>query len=317
MVMLSHFDNLYSNYFIACKNQLAHYLGYFIADVYDGTAAVIAFFLVSGFVIHYPNKNGIRDLKQFWLRRYIRIIIPLAVICIIGIYQHPERLLWSLVCELAYYTVYPFLSKINISWRNKFFIAYAISAVLIVVGAHRDVYAFIHQDGTTYHGYYWQMGFFLTWIVGLPCWLLGVLIAEQIDKLTYISNTRVMLYRVLVILVGFICNVLKEQHYVSYVLSMNVIAPVIYLWLRAEIVYYKTRPSVTILENMGKFSYSLYICHPIIYLALLRFVPYNMATYPLYIIICIGFSYCFYLLVERPSHRLAQRVKFNKGLQTN
>ncbi|MDB4927007.1 acyltransferase [Mucilaginibacter sp.] len=309
IVLLSHYDNVYSTFLINSKYEFLQWAGYFIANVYDGTAAVIAFFIVSGFVIHYPNKNGITNLKEFWVRRFLRILLPLAAISIIGIRYHPERLVWSLACELVYYTAYPFMSKINTSWRDKFLVAYAIAAILIIVGAHNDVRAFLTQSNSHYHGYYWQLGIFLTAVVGLPCWLLGVMIAENIDRMAQIATQKVILLRAVVLLLGFICNILKLYYHMSYILTMNLAAIVLYKWVQAEITYYKTRRSNPILEKMGEFSYSIYICHPIIYLMLLDVISYNAITYPIYIVISIILSYVFYLLVEKPAHQLARRFK--------
>ncbi|WP_158992204.1 acyltransferase [Mucilaginibacter sp. L196] len=307
IVLLSHFDNVYSTLLINSSNKLLQAIGFFVGNVYDGTEAVIAFFIISGFVIHYPNKNGIPDLKEFWIRRILRILLPLIAISIIGIFQHPERLVWSLACELIYYGIYPFLLKIDISWTKKFLISYTIAIIFILVGAHNDVKAFINQNNINYHGYYWQLGIFLTWIVGLPCWLLGVLIAENIDRLKNTSYVQVIVLRVSVVLLGFAGNVLKLFYHTSYILSMNIIALVLYLWIRSEIIYYKTRQPNAVLEKMGKFSYSLYICHPIIYFALLPVLSYNAITYPIYLLICIVLSYCFYLAVEKPTHKFARR----------
>ncbi|WP_426671940.1 acyltransferase family protein [Mucilaginibacter sp. McL0603] len=309
-VLLSHFDNVYADMLKQSPHLLFHALGFFLANAFDGTAAVIAFFIISGFVIHYPNKNGIISLKDFWMKRFVRIIIPLSIIWVAGIrYNHPENaVIWSLICELIYYAIYPFIYKVNLSWTNKVIIAYLISTVVIILGAHDDFYAFFKQTDLNYQGYYWQLGYSLTWLVGLPCWLLGVLLAEHIDSLNSASFRSVMTYRCLVFALGCFCCIAKFHMHLSYIISMNLISFVLYKWLQTEIVYFKTRPANNILEKMGKFSYSLYICHPLIYLLLKSYLPNNALTYPLFIILAIVISYCFYLLIEKPAHQFAQRA---------
>src|SRR5258708_38740035 len=92
IVMLSHFDNVYATALNNASHSLLRDAGYFLANAFDGTSAVIAFFIISGFVIHYPNKSGIPNLTEFWIRRFLRILIPLAVILIAGIpFNHPEN----------------------------------------------------------------------------------------------------------------------------------------------------------------------------------------------------------------------------------
>jgi len=315
IVLLSHIDNAYANALKHSAHSLLRYSGYFLANAFDGTSAVIAFFIISGFVIHYPNKNGISNLKEFWIRRFVRVLIPLAVIVLVGTqFNHPEKAVtWSLYCELIYYTIYPFLYKINISWRNKFIIAYTIAAILILSLAYHDVLAFIKQSNSNYQGYYWQFGVWLTWIIGLPCWLLGVLIAEHIDNLTGTTFKSLIFYRVLVYGISCFCCFAKFHLHISYILSMNIFALVLYKWIQTEIVYYKKAAPINSLEKMGKFSYSLYLCHPLLYIILGLFITNTVLTYPLFILLIILFSYLFYLAIEKPSHIIARKInsKYN------
>ncbi|HWZ02115.1 MAG TPA: acyltransferase family protein [Mucilaginibacter sp.] len=318
IVMLSHFDNVYATALKHSAHSIFRDAGYFLANAFDGTSAVIAFFIISGFVIHYPNKNGIPNLTEFWIRRFLRILIPLAVILIIGTqFNHPENaVVWSLFCELIYYGLYPFMAKIKLSWKSKFLISYAIAAIVIGTLCFHDVLAFVRQTNTNYQGYYWQLGGWLTWIVGLPCWLLGVLIAEHIDDLKQASFKSVMTYRIIVFFISFFCCLGKFHLHISYILSMNIFALLIYKWLQTEIVYFKTHPSNKTLEKMGKFSYSLYLCHPLLYVVLRLLLVYNTFTYPLFLLLAVAISYGFYLVVEKPGHQLARKInsKYNTTL---
>ncbi|HAL82200.1 MAG TPA: hypothetical protein DCO83_08165 [Mucilaginibacter sp.] len=94
---------------------------------------------------------------------------------------------------------------------------------------------------------------------------------------------------------------------------MNIFALLIYKWIQTEIVYFKTKPANPVLEKMGKFSYSLYLCHPLLYVILTMFISNNILTYPLIVLLTIASSYGFYLLVEKPGHKLARHInsKFN------
>ena len=315
IVMLSHFDNVYATALKHASHSLLRDAGYFLANAFDGTSAVIAFFIISGFVIHYPNKNGIPNLTEFWIRRFLRILIPLAVILIAGIaFNHPENaVVWSLYCELIYYGLYPLMAKINLSWRVKFLGAYAIAALFICLFSWHDIMAFVKQTNINYQGYYWQFGPWLTWIVGLPCWLLGVLIAEHLDDLKQATFKSVMIYRVVVFGISCFCCFGKFHLHLSYILTMNIFALLIYKWLQTEIVYFKTKPASAVLEKMGKFSYSLYLCHPLLYVMLKIFIVYNVFTYPVFILITVLISYGFYLVVEKPGHKLARMInsKYN------
>ena len=75
IVVFSHYGNVYATSLKHSGYSLLRVTGYFLANAIDGTSAVIAFFIISGFVIHYPNKNWISDLKEFWIRRFLCILI--------------------------------------------------------------------------------------------------------------------------------------------------------------------------------------------------------------------------------------------------
>lgn len=315
IVVLRHFDNVYA---IALKNSahsVLRYFGYFLSNAFEGVSAVIAFFIISGFVIHYPNKSGIRNLKEFWIRRLLRIAIPLAVILLAGIgFNHPEKtVVWSLYCELIYYGIYPFLQKIKISWKTKFLIAYIISAAVICLFAWHDVVALVKHSNTGYNGQYWQLGVPLTWIVGLPCWLLGVLIAENIDNLNEVNFKTLIIYRILVYAISCLLCYGRFHFHISYILSMNIFAFILYKWIKAEITYFKSNKPNYKLEKLGKFSYSLYLCHPLFLVLLKLYMPYNLITYPVFVLLTIVSAYAFYRLIEKPSHLIARKIndKYN------
>lgn len=310
LVMLSHFDNVYADSLKHSAYLPVKLFGIFLANAFDGTSAVIAFFIISGFVIHYPCKEGIDNLLRFWIRRFLRILIPLAVVISVGTaFNHPEKTVtWSLFCEMIYYALYPLLFKINLSWKTKLIITWLIALLVIVIGSYHDIVSLFKQTNDNYHGYYWQFGNYITWIIGLPCWLLGVLIAENIDHLKNISFSKVFMYRLLVYGISCFCCFGKFHLYMSYLLSMSIFALLLYKWIQAEIVYYKNRRPNLVLEKMGKFSYSLYLSHPLAFLLLNRFITLNNFTYLLFVILTIIAAYIFYLLVERPSHTLARRI---------
>jgi len=310
IVLMSHFQSPYVFPLMASASTSIKWFGYIVDKLFDGSAAVIAFFIISGFVIHYPNKNGIKDLKTFWIRRFVRIFVPLIIIYFVGIkFNHPDRtVVWSLICELFYYAVYPLLAKIKLSWLYKFIIAYVVAAILIIWRAHPDVISLFGPRDIKYHGYYWQLGIFLTWIVGLPVWLLGVLLAEHIDKLGPVSFTKLLLYRIVIILLSCFFSSAQAYMHVSFILTLNIFALLIYKWLQAEIIYFKTREPNALLEKMGKFSYSLYLCHPTIYVIMGFWLSNTFINYPIFIIVSIAVSYLFYLAVEKPSHLLAIKL---------
>ena len=315
IVFLSHIHNPYVDILKNSSSSLLHALGLFMTPMFSGTSAVIAFFIISGFVIHYPNKNKPLNVKNFLIRRWLRIGIPLVVI---GAFAACFKIyamipVWSLYCELIYYTIYPLLLKLKMSWKLKFQLAFLLSIIVIVIFGNNDVMALFHQTGDNLIGQYWQLGVPLTWIVGLPCWLLGVLLAEEFDSMhKEVSVSKLWLYRLLVFGVSVLIQVLRFRFYASTLITENLFALLLFVWLRNEFTYYKRHSSVAFFEHLGKFSYSLYLCHEIFVFFIVKTMSLNAYTYPVFILITVAGSYLVYLLVEYPSHRLAQLLTKKK-----
>ena len=317
IVFLSHIHDPYIEVLKNLHSPVFHALALLITPLFSGISSVIAFFIISGFVIHYPNKNKPLNVKNFLIRRWIRIGVPLIVIGGVakyyGIYEYIP--VWSLYCELIYYTIYPLLIKLNISWKLKFQVAFVLSIAVILIFGHNDVMAFVHQTNDNLNGQYWQLGTGITWIVGLPCWLLGVMLAEEFDSMQKnVSVTKLWLFRLLVFTCSVFIQISRYRLHLSCLLSENFLALLLFLWLRNEFTYYKQHPSSRLFEQMGKFSYSLYLCHELFTLLFQNYFSISAYTYPIYIGITILGSYVVYLLVEYPSHRLAQLLTKKKAI---
>src|SRR5206468_1463603 len=89
-----------------------------------------------------------------------------------------------------------------------------------------------------------------------------------------------------------------------------------YFWVRNELAYGRYRAPNSWLAAAGAWSYSLYLVHgqgmelyarlPIPYLG------FNL-TWIFTIASALLFAWLFYLLIERPSHRLARRVRLQSS----
>ena len=90
----------------------------------SGPAAVIVFFVISGFCIHFPFRRAtsVTPLAPFYARRYLRILIPVAAAIFlsrplgVNLGLLGGSILWSLICEEIYYGLYPWLLRL----RNRF-----------------------------------------------------------------------------------------------------------------------------------------------------------------------------------------------------
>jgi peptidoglycan/LPS O-acetylase OafA/YrhL len=278
-----------------------------------GTPAVIVFFVISGFCIHLPFRGtGKIDVPRYYLRRYTRILIPVAGALIIyrllGEHltfwgEHSilwESPLWSLACEEIYYALYPFLRWIRngIGWKYLLTVSFVVGVAI----------AAAHPHATNWHIF----GPIGTALILLPVWLLGALLAEQAEGLSIQKPTlSIWSWRFLLWLGSWIAEMMHFKMGISYTQTMVWFGVLAYFWVRQEIVHGKTHPPNPVLVAAGAWSYSLYLLHPQgggLFLSL-KWSAGKIIDWFLVMASSLAFSYVFYLLVEKPSHALARKIK--------
>jgi peptidoglycan/LPS O-acetylase OafA/YrhL len=274
----------------------------------SGPAAVIIFFVISGFCIHYPQADSLRltAIPAYVLRRYMRVGLPLfAAILIaqplqVNLSLLNKTVVWSLVAELIYYTIYPILLAIRRAqhgWNASIGVSFALAFAVAASAAGA--------------GDYPSYGPGLNWLLGLPCWLLGCALAERVRSIAdpVVTGFSIWHWRVLIFVAAASCSVLRFHSPIGYPWTLNLFALLVVFWLFREIGRYRTvRPPVW-LEWMGTWSYSLYLAHVLAHPFFDMFARSpaptigNWALHMGFILIC---SYLFYLAVEKPAHRTAR-----------
>lgn len=280
-----------------------------LANLMSSAAAVIVFFVISGFCIHYPFTQSLRipSLPGYFSRRYIRIGIPVLVaIWISSLVGLSLRLfegtiLWSLAAELIYYSIYPvlLLARRRIgSWLP--LIAVSFVAALCVAATN------------PLSGEYPKFGLQLNWLLGLPCWLAGCQLADHfrnkpvVKPIPWIWFARAGMW-----LLMMVCMVLRYHTPIGYPWSLNVFALIAAVWINFELTHMGARKPWGWLEHLGVWSYSLYLTHK------LAVIVYDWFSVPslgvwgdwaLRLGFILLFAYGFYLICEKPAHFLARSV---------
>lgn len=297
----------------------------------NGPSAVIVFFLVSGLCIHFPNRNrkAIDSIGSYYARRLIRVGLPslvgiILVSALFGVQSVAgySGILWSILAEIIYYLLYPLLLALSLrfGWVKMIVASYVAAYVVVLCVPH--------------NGNYPSFGLHLTWIVGLPCWLLGCLLAQQVDSMKPTTTPgRIWLWRAGLLGASLITSLLRwhlPQHFnrvsaptgspesiLGFGETFDFFALFAFFWLREEVRYYLfdfDRKPNQALEAAGAFSFSLYLVHLPAAMAFEHFgkrpeegLTANLMWLAL-LTLSLVLSYIFYKLVEYPSHLLAIHV---------
>jgi peptidoglycan/LPS O-acetylase OafA/YrhL len=292
-------------------------------SVVFGSPAVIVFFVISGFCIHLPYRGDRKmEIGRYYLRRYTRILIP--VVAAVGVYrfvgqrfvfwgEHSilwQSPLWSLLCEEIYYAVYPLLRRLRraVSWQRVIPAAFVVSAGV----------AAIHMRALSWH----ECGPLGTAVILLPVWLLGCLLAEEVDTLQALRADgwwRIWIWRLGAWFASWITEMLHFKAHLPLTQTMAWFGVIAYFWVKNEIAWSKTHAPSRVLAWAGLWSYSLYLVHAQTADLWYALNIHNVGPRVFWcgvIVSSLAGAYIFYLVVERPSHRLARwlgAVRSNAG----
>jgi len=284
-------------------------IGWLLKGVYgawvNGPAAVIVFFVISGFCIHFPYRQGdFPRLRRYYPRRYFRILAPLlTAVSIYALLRVDMPLLgrsifWSIVCEEIYYLIYPCLLMLRriFGWRPLLVLAFSLG-----VGV-----AWTDPGAGDYPSYGWH----LNWLLGLPCWLLGCVLAEKSESFRgVVSKKSIWSWRLAVWLASCVALGLRFHASIGFPHTLNLFAALAYFWLEREIAFFRATRPIYSLELAGRWSYSLYLMHVCGNVIFVGSPLPNLGFIVNWILqmgCVLGVSYGFYLIVEKPSHAFAR-----------
>ena len=278
-----------------------------VNNLFNGPAAVIVFFVISGFCIHLPNIGKSRvDLLPYIARREIRIGAPVLVALLIMLLakskgSEPAELgvLWSLWCEEIYYLLYPGILWIRA--RRGWLLIWTGAIALFVacrLTTHNDVSRSFISPG-------WGK----TWMLGLPCWLVGCNLAEFVvsgglGRVKPISSLGIWSARIVILVTSWVIGVSRFHLSMSNMDLLPAFGFISVGWLLLELKRCEGREGSA--PQAFQASYSLYLCHPLVgpLLAVAALGSSRGLTYAGIAILTAGF----YLGVERPLHSAARRV---------
>ncbi len=315
IVVLFHFGFIPREIFGADSHGLAALAKGLLGCLFNGPAAVIVFFVISGFCIHFPYRDSPSvDVPAYYGRRLIRIggpaLIALWLWAMVGVKLQAEDtgIFWSVICEVEYYLLYPVLLRLRLRFGWMSLIAASQLAAYALAFSHLPD---IQRVAGAYPAFGWW-----NWVIGLPCWLIGCWLAETFERFPEPSTAVLWLTRIGVFATSSFLQALRFHGgsvFLSNAFTLNLFAIMACLWLGLEIGYRRNKSAPRALEWAGKWSYSLYLMHPAVpgILLMLMFLSpiYHSPAVNLSLCVCsLVLAYGFYLVVEAPFHRLAVTV---------
>jgi peptidoglycan/LPS O-acetylase OafA/YrhL len=306
-------------------------LAYLTIPFVWGSIGVPIFFVISGYCIHRSHAARLArnphyqfDAGDFLLRRFVRIysvlFFGLLLTLVLDSFSanflpHNERLgdlslrafagnlfalqgiaapiygsdgaLWTLSLEIQFYALYPLLFAVHRRLGPN-----RTLAALVLLNALS--YGLLERNGIVAFSSYWA------------AWYLGAWIAERDVRGAMPAGHRVGV--VALALLAFGCAV--PVQYFQFQIWALAFAPFLAIMLH-------TRASRTLimrmLEKVGEFSYSLYIVHIPIFVALVSWQfnsvkPTSILWSLGYFFIALALAYVFHLLVERPAMNALRRM---------
>ena len=301
--------------------------------------AILLFFLISGFCIHYPNTNpgACPSWKIYFIRRFLRIYPTYAIAILLTAFisycsfktwgdkswnvnriitvttllqNYPpdtgqllnNTSLWTIPLEFEFYILYPLV--FFFMTKAKFLI------ILITAFLCSTLSIYLYQSGIIWVS--------LTALFFWPCWLLGAWLA-QLYRNTKIINIK--LYYQLVILL-FSITIALFSSYKSFQWWTQYIAWTIFYFLFFIFCLVRSKfiigligsATFSMISWIGTISFSLYIIHfPIfrlmgyIHYEIFSEKPANFLITVLYIVPTIYFSWIFFNNVEKPIHQWSRK----------
>jgi len=228
-----------------------------------------------------------------------KIMVPHTVI--VGsdsIFWHST--LWSVLCEEIFYALYPILNRVG----SSFGLAKTLKSAFVIA---LPVAWFCSPAEE------WQdLGILGTAVVLFPVWLLGCHLAEHVSSLKEARSPRVIWsWRLGAWAAMWVAEILHFHGGIPQTRSSIWIGVYCYFWVRAEISHYKNRAPRAVLVWAGRWSYSMYLIHPLVIALCVKYdfltEGSRLSSAGKIALILIG-SYLFYLAVERPSHGIAKKI---------
>ncbi len=301
--------------------------------------AILLFFLISGFCIHFPNsiENKKIDWKRYFYRRFWRIY-PTYIAALIftagisyfckitwGYYSwDPERIirvallsqnyppangpfwinpsLWTIPLEIEFYILYPIIFSFIIGFRAKVLGVFVLGLCCLSI--------FLSNQGILWTSY--------TFLFFWPVWLSGAWIAEGYRKfrIQNFPNTFLVIGLILALSLAILSHIQNWVSWMQYfVWTIFYILLFVFSLNNQELINFRgIKKIMSVLGWLGKISFSLYLIHfplfklfGLIHISYFQEKPASFLISLAYLLPVFVLAWFFYCLIELPIHKWSKK----------
>jgi peptidoglycan/LPS O-acetylase OafA/YrhL len=248
-----------------------------------GGIGVHIFFVISGFLITFlmlceKNIHGSINIKYFYIRRILRIWPLYYIVVLLGIFVLPNLfhgfkfhgdILKNLIFLNNFDMDNPFLS-VGITWsiaiEEQFYIFWPIifllcksKKMLLFVSSFILIFSFVFIIQNPVISYFHTFGNLMYLMIGCVGAILYMYHKQKISK--YLTVKSKFFYFILIVALFFIVAS-KFYKPISYISLIGL--PIIYLFIVLTLVNFNSNKKQSLFSKLGKYTYGMYIYHPII-----------------------------------------------------
>jgi peptidoglycan/LPS O-acetylase OafA/YrhL len=286
-----------------------------------GYLGVQVFFVISGFIIPlsmYRNKYDIQNFGSLFKRRIIRIELPyVASIVLFVLLKFIGYTAYGTqkTVDIDWSTVLLNIGYLNVFWGKEF-----INHVYWTLFVELQFYIYIGLFfGAIINKRFWVRHVAYLVIFGLNYWWVGSLLFHS-HILIFMVGIFAFQYAIKIIelpemLIGSAIVLFGNYYWTSNILHLDNSTPIALASIFALGFIFLVKQRWSVLDFLGKISFSLYLIHVPVTLVLLPILepylhrPYYILIYKLGILICtIGISYIYYENIEKPAMSLSRKV---------